>query len=266
MRGAYTYQYDKDGNRIARFRDLHGGLDKTASNITIYTWDYENRLVLQTHYATYSNYQSGQSDQVVAYTYDYLGNMIRRGEGANLASLTYTYTVYDGQNPYLQVSDAAGLASSPSSAVISQRDLYGPAVDQILATDNGGGNVLWGLADYAGTIRDVAGSNGSEVANGHIQFNSFGKPIGNSPLTDFLFGLNGMGYDPVTKDYLTATVPYDPSTGQRLSQDPIGFASGTTNLTAYDGNNPVENVDTSGECYDGLAPSGLGSTNMAAQG
>ena len=248
--GTYDYQYDADGNRVAKYESTTGALDSTATNITIYTWDYENRLTQETSYATYSAYQVGIADasQVVTYTYDYQGNMIRRGLDVG-GTTTYTYTVYDGQNPYLQVSDAGGLANAPSSAAISQRYLYGPAVDQVLAVDNGGGNVLWGLADYAGTIRDIVGSNGAEVSNGHVQFDSFGKPTGGTaPLANFLFGLNGMRYDPATADYLTQTVPYDPTTGQRLSHDPLGFGSGTTNFTAWAGNNAVQNADPSGEC------------------
>ena len=254
--GTYDYEYDADGNRIAKYMSTDGGLDATATNITIYTWDYENRLTQETTYASYNAYLAGTSTQVVSYTYDYQGNMIRRGSGANLASQSYTYTVYDGQNPYLQVSDANHLANGGATAVISQRDLYARAVDQILATDNGGGNVLWGLADYAGTIRDVVNNSGVEVTGGHVKFDSFGNPVGGTaPVTDFLFGLNGMRYDPAAKDYLTETVPYDPSTGQRLSQDPLGFGSGTTNFTGWAGNNAVQNADPSGECYPGTGES-----------
>ena len=99
--------------------------------------------------------------------------------------------------------------------------------------------------------------NNSGGAVNHVQFNSFGKPINSTaPLAGFPFGLDGMPYNATTGLYQTETVAYDPSTGQRLSQDPIGFASGTTNLTAYDGNNPVENVDPSGMCYPGLGGAG----------
>jgi uncharacterized delta-60 repeat protein/RHS repeat-associated protein len=260
--GTYHYQYDKDGNRTARFISSTGKLDSSATEITIYAWDYENRLATETTYSNYSNYQSGTSDLIVAYSYDYLGDMIRRAidpdGSAGSDPTTYTYTVYDGQNPYLVVSDSTTLGGSGTPAV-SQRDLYATAVDQILATDAGSGSssVMWGLADYEGTIRDVVNDSGTD--QNHVQFDAFGKPISGTIATDFLFGLNGMRWDPATNEYRTETDAYDPSTGQRLSQDDLGFASGTTNLTAWAGNSPVQNADPSGECPIGAQNYSAGS-------
>ena len=94
-------------------------------------------------------------------------------------------------------------------------------------------------------------SGGSDV--NHVQFDSFGKAIGGTVLAGFSFGLDGMPYDQVTNLYKTQTVWVDPSNGNRLSQDPIGFDSGTTNLSAYAGENTVEYADPSGMCgYSGV--------------
>ena len=134
------------------------------TNITIYTWDHRNQLASETTYSTYASLQGNSPSQVVTYTCDYLGDMIREGVWTvSSQTYAYTYTVYDGENPYLQVSDANHLANGGATAAVSQRDLYGPAVDQILATDNGGGNVLWGLGDNVGTIRDVVNISGALV-------------------------------------------------------------------------------------------------------
>ena len=51
-----------------------------------------------------------------------------------------------------------------TTAAITQRYLYGQAVDQILATETFSpptDTVLWGLGDNEGTIRDVVDSAGN---------------------------------------------------------------------------------------------------------
>ena len=55
----YDYQYDADGNRIARWTPATAGALETQpgpgdTNITIFAWDYENRLTSETTYATYT--------------------------------------------------------------------------------------------------------------------------------------------------------------------------------------------------------------------
>jgi RHS repeat-associated protein len=55
-----------------------------------------------------------------------------------------------------------------------------------------------------------------------------------------------MRYNATTQECVTAYRRYDPATGQWLSQDPIRFASKTTNLSAYCGNNPVNKSDPLG--------------------
>jgi len=289
--GTYTYQYDKEGNRTARFVSSTGALDSTATDITVYAWDYENRLAMETHYSTYANYQSGSSNQIVTYTYDFAGRMIRRGldddGSAGSDAMTYTYTVYDGQNVYLVVTDPNALANpgSNNSAAVSQRDLYAQAVDQILATDDCSGmvaGVLWGLGDNQGTPRDVVKYDTTQaegVLVNHVQFDSFGAMIGNTNINAaFAFGEGGMRYDLSTKEYVTAGRRYDPSIGRFESADPIGFASGTTNLFAYCGNQPTVNTDPSGLCnlgsvynepvgyLNGSSAPPMGSTDWIGQG
>ncbi len=257
--GAYTYQYDKDGNRIERTQ-----ISSEASNtyFTLYRYDYENRLI-DVIFENNSAVKTGE----IQYTYDYAGRLIRTAtDSTGSGEFTYAYTVYDDQNPYLQVTDPAALANpaTNTTVAISQRYLYGPAVDQILATDNGGGSVLWGLGDNVGTIRDVVDNSGTD--QNHVEFDAFGAATGGTSVSSsFSFGLNGMRYDRTTGLYQTQTVPYDPTTGQRLSQDPIGFASGTTNFTAWAGNNPVQNADPSGRTYYSIATAAIADARAALQ-
>src|SRR5204863_5833542 len=83
-----------------------------------------------------------------------------------------THFVYDGSNVLLEfVQDDS--SPGPHPAVLAQRYLDGPAVDQVFAQDNGAGGVAWLLADHLGTVRDLV-DNGGAVVN-HFRYDSFGN-------------------------------------------------------------------------------------------
>ncbi len=228
--GVYDYQYDAEGNRTKRTLIADGSWVE-------YAWDYRNRLTQETFKDS-----SGDVTQVVAYVYDSFGRVVRRFDSN--ASPSYVYTVYDGRNAYRDVSDTTTLAGT-GTPVISRRYLYGPAVDQILATDNCSGTaagVLWGLGDNEGTIRDVVDSTGA--LQNHVQYDSFGKPL-SALAANFLFGQAGMRYDAATGEYRTANRVYDPRIGRPLSQDPLGLLP-DSNPYRWCNNNLAVNTDPSG--------------------
>jgi RHS repeat-associated protein len=253
--GTYKYQYDKDGNVIKRTKISDG-------SVTLYAWNYADQLTQVTS-ETSAGF-GGYVTMIVTYSYDAFGNQIRRTERTYSSSgptsaTTYSYTVYNGANPYLVVTDANELADGAADAAITQRDLYGPAVDQVLATDSCTGSssgVLFGLPDYQDTIEDVVNTSGAAV--NHVEFNSFGAIQNGTMAADFLFGKAGMRFDPATGLYGDDARSYNPFTGKFESADPTGMAGSGTNLEAYCGNSPVENEDPSGECYTGLASNSSG--------
>ena len=170
--GTYYYCYDYVGNRTGKFKfsgtpaDTHT-IPSGATDVTSYAWDFRNRLTEVTHY---SNYQSSTIDSEVEYTYDYLDRRIRMKIDSNTSggeSPGCYYDVYQGDNLALEIDDPDGLADNfrangtvrENDASVSHRYLYGAAVDEILASENAAGAVLWGLADNEGTIRDIV--NGS---------------------------------------------------------------------------------------------------------
>ena len=151
--GTYSYQYDADGNRIARW--IPGGSGETApgqnagdTNTTVYTWDNRDRLTSVTSYATDAAYTAGTPDQTVTYIYDafnrWIGETIIQG-----GTTTQTRYVYDGNQIVVEFdgsasplpsgegqgegSQAAGLPLT--AANLSHRYLWGEAVDQLMADE-----------------------------------------------------------------------------------------------------------------------------------
>ena len=118
--GTYNYLYNAEGNRVAKFEYWEGAdfkgstVPEGATNITLYTWDYRDRLTQETMESTY-----GTRTEVVVYTYDYANRQIGRfdyiyGYGWPKSS-SETQTDYDGQNPYLEVSVPTLAVSRPTS-------------------------------------------------------------------------------------------------------------------------------------------------------
>jgi RHS repeat-associated protein len=217
--GIYNYAYDDEGNRTRR-------VEIATGKVTEYNWDYRNRLA-----GVVFKDAGGVVTKTIQYTYDVDDRRI----GKKIDGVTTERFVYDGSNIAL-VFDGAG--------VQTHRYLYGTGVDTVLA-DERGGSVVWALADNLGTIRDVLDGNGT-ILN-HVSYDSFGKVVSQSDAgVEFRYGFTGREQDNETGlDYYRARY-YDSAVGRFISEDPIGFRAGDTNLTRYVGNNPVNWVDPSG--------------------
>ena len=182
--GTYAYQYDNEGNRTARFIDVNsnGVLDSGDTSITIYVWDYRNRLSDLRSYSTYTAYAGQTPSQVVDYLYDAFNRLVGEDTDSNGDSTLdhQTRFIYDGNNPVLQF-DKSG-PGDLAAANLTHRYLYGPAVNQILADEQvtsltSPGTVIWPLTDQLGTPRDLAIYNSTTstttIAN-HRVYNAFG--------------------------------------------------------------------------------------------
>jgi RHS repeat-associated protein len=155
-----------------------------------------------------------------------------------------------------------------NSGNLTDRYLWGPAVDQVLAdenfvagssgeNENGGlpktaGVTLWALGDNQNTVRDVVTDSGA--LEQHIAYSPFGQqvtvPSTVSPsVADLVFGYTGTYTDPVTGLQLHGVRWYDPSVGRWLTEDP---AAADANLYRYCGNAPTNGTDPDGlqDCDD----------------
>lgn len=225
--GTYNYTYDADGNRISQ-------TDIATGTVTDYQYDNRNRLT-----AVIVKDASGTVIQESQYTYDVFDNRIGTSydsDGSGPAPPVVERFVYDRGQIDL-VFDGSGNQTD--------RYLYGPAVDEVLADENAMGQIFWDLGDYQGTIKDVVDSNG--VVQDHLVYSSFGQIISQTnPSLQPRFTYTGRETDPGTGlDYYRARY-YDPAVGRFISQDPSGLSAGDVNLYRYAGNSPTVRIDPSG--------------------
>jgi RHS repeat-associated protein len=216
----YTYQYDQEGNRTQRTEIATG-------KITEYVWDYRNRLT-----GVLLSDALGVVSKTIEYTYDVDDRRIgKKIDGA----VTERY-VYDGLHIALAF-DGAGNQT--------HRYLYGTEVDQILA-DETPTRVLWALTDRLGSVKDLVDENG--VILNHINYDSFGRVVSQTDASvEFRYGYTGREQDAETGlNYYRARY-YDASNGRFISEDPLGFGAGDSNIYRYVGNSPVNGTDPSGE-------------------
>lgn len=218
--GVFNFTYDGEGN-LSRKVEISTGVT------TDFSYDYRNRLtdVLEHDVA-------GHTLHFSHYTYDALDHRI-----ATQVDGKITYTVYDGDSPW---------ADYTASDSVSARYLNGPAVDQILARWTPTGGTAWYLADRLGSVRDVTDAGGSVVD--HVDYGNFGEILSESnPAFGDRFKFTGQQFDSTTGIYYYQARYYDPSLGQFISEDPLGFAGGDVNLGRYVNNSPVNATDPSGE-------------------
>jgi RHS repeat-associated protein len=173
----------------------------------------------------------------IEYTYDVDNQRIgKKIDGA----VTERYVI--DRNQIALVFDGAGTQT--------HRYLYGTNIDQVLA-DETPTNMVWALADNQGTVRDLVDNGGNVVE--HLSYDSFGN-LSSTTTFDFRYGYTGRERDSETGlEYYRARY-YDSAVGRFVSEDPIGFAAGDSNLTRYVGNSPTNFVDPSGNVGNNINP------------
>jgi RHS repeat-associated protein len=211
-----------------------------------FTWDHRNRLTAVTFKTS-----AGVTTKKVVYAYDMFNVLISRrvdsnGDGTFDSGQRFVYDTAPGKDG---LSDIVLVFDDSGS--LTNRYLHGPAVDQVFADEDALGEILWGLTDHQGTVRDVvdynAATDTTSVVN-HLKYDSFGTITSqtNSALQPLL-AWTGRYRDPDTGLQWNLNRWYDPVIGRWLSEDPIGFAGADENLARYVGNSPLSLSDPSGE-------------------
>ena len=241
--GTYNYHYDAEGNCTWKYQGTWNSVNHRPSSndayVAQYTYDNRDRLT-EAKVWNNSDYQGGAGtpDDDVTYTYDPFDRLIAKDQ--TVGGSVHERYVWDGQNMVLVLD---------GNAIVTERELYGPAVDQVLASENAAGTVSWLLADNEGTIRDVAQyttGGGTSIVD-HLVYDAFGNITSQTTgATTPRFTYTGQQYDAVTRLSYYRARWYDASTGRFMSQDPAGFSAGDANLYRYVGNDPVNFTDPSG--------------------
>ncbi|MEA2195931.1 MAG: hypothetical protein QOG42_2693, partial [Solirubrobacteraceae bacterium] len=98
--------------------------------------------------------------------------------------------------------------------------------------------------DQLGSTRAITDAAGAVTAR--YSFDPYGNPTPDSSTADSRFGYAGQYTDHTTGLIYMRARWYDPATGQFLTSDPIGHASGETNLYRYAAGDPANLIDPTG--------------------
>lgn len=128
---------------------------------------------------------------------------------------------------------------------VTHRFLHGPEVDQVFADETAADGVLWYLTDNLHSVRDVVDSTGTVV--NHLEYSAFGR-ITSETDTDAtpFFAYTGREWDEAVNLQYNRRRWYDPSLARWISEDPIRWSAGDTNLYRYVENDPINKTDPSG--------------------
>jgi RHS repeat-associated protein len=240
--GDLTYSYDA----LGRVTQMGGSLARAQwpSAVSSVTYDAANELTswngMALTYDANGNMTSDGNrtftwnarDQLVsmsgaAFQYDAFGRRIGKTVGS--ASTNF---LYDGANIIQENSGAANI-------------LTGGTDEFFLRTDSGGSVVP--ITDALGSVLALVDSSGAVQTQ--YSYDAFGQTnVGG------FAGSNSAQYTGRENDgtglYYYRSRYYDPAIGRFISEDPIQFASGTTNFYSYVGNDPIDYFDPFGLSRD----------------
>jgi len=257
--GDLAYRYDEAGQQMAATGSLLNPVPPEPMADAEY--DKANRLVaLAGQRFRYDPAGNLVFDGTNRYVWDARGQLARVSGPVN-ARFGYdpfgrrTTTSIDGRTTRY-VYDGANIVqhSGPGGATSY---LIGLGLDEVLARTSGACQITTYLSDAQGSVVGLVDPTG-QIATGY-GYDPYGVTVTSGEPDPNPFGYTGREQDPTGLYYLRARY-YQPHTGRFLSEDPLGFAGGDTNLYAYTANRPTTATDPTGQsliaCY-GAAFSGL---------
>jgi RHS repeat-associated protein len=226
--GVWTYTYDAAGNEIQKSK---------GSGLEAWYFSYDTR----NHLTTVRQTSDGSTNQLlVTYTYDVLGDRVQQTKWQPSPGTVTTRFDYDGQNVW---------ADTDSSNTLQVRYLRGDAVDQSFARTEASGQanpgVAWYLTDRQGSVRDLSDSSGT--LRDHLDYDGYGNVTESNSSYGDRYKYTGREFDSNTGLQYNRARYLDSKSGRWMSQDPLAFAAGDSNIYRYVNNNPGNSIDPSGK-------------------
>jgi RHS repeat-associated protein len=230
--GNWNYKYDPEGNVIEK-DGVAGGPD--AGLVWKYGYDNENHLT--------SAVETNASNQVLvqdSFLYDVNNNRVESDVTVN-GTTTVTKYAYD-QNGQVW----ADLNST--NGIITRRQ-YLDTVDSLFARIGSDGTEAWYLTDHLGSVRGLMNNSGSLIDS--LSYDAFGNITNeSSPANGDRYKYTGREWNAELNLQYTRARFYEPATGRWISQDPLGFDSGDSNVYRYVKNAPTVFSDPSGLIFN----------------
>jgi len=190
----FVYEYDNNGNLIQK-------TDKTTSEITTYTYDAENRLLM---------IENG--NDITTYNYDGIGRRIVKNINGVITKYIYDNINIDGDIIFeFNINDDL-TAKYTHSDKIDEPLVMEQNNDKFFYNYDGIGNIV-GLTDNQGNIVQT------------YIYNSFDEIVGVSGSTNNPYTFTGRIFDSESSLYYYRARYYDPSIGRFINEDPVNLAS-----------------------------------------
>jgi RHS repeat-associated protein len=192
-----------------------------------YAWDGRNQLA-----------SIAGAGATASFEYDVFGRRVSR----TLAGTT-TASVYDGANAAVEA-----VGGTPTTTFLTG------GVDEVFRRTDAAG-ARHPLSDALGST--VALTDGGGAVPTSYTYEAFGTSTVIGAASDNAAQFAGRENDGTGLYYYRARY-YSPTSGRFLSEDPLEFGAGDSNLYAYVGNDPANVTDPSGEIAPWLAACGMG--------
>ncbi len=236
--GTWNYAYDADGNETAK-------VNVATGERWSYGYDARDHLV-----HAEERKADGTLEVSVDYKYDLFGNRLEKDVWDAALGLQVTKFAYDGWDP--SKGSPVGnenwdvWADLNADGSLQTRYLRTDAVDAVFARIGATGSPEWYLTDRLGSIRDVVSA--ADQVEDAIAYDGYGNIITETnPAARGRYAWTGREYDVETDLQYNRARYYDATNGRWISQDPMGFDAGDSNLYRYVNNRLTIATDPSGD-------------------